>query len=545
MVKMVEIESYENKINSRVLFCNIAYMKYYDGDIINDQPVNGGEYVAKNGDALEKYNFHPENDGYYYGFVETKYTDGYENAKSPKQIHIEKIDSSYKGEDLIDNVTVVFCAKSNREGKTVVVGWYKNATVYKERQNDINRQYNIKAKVEDCFLVPEYNRQFVVPRATKSENGIGFGQANIWFAAGNQEAKQFATKVIDYIDNYSQAIYIDASKLEKHYSIYKTLNKYFGTNYGEYQRAVWPSENGNGQFRVWFPKLDNSINGKVLATSDDCVNTLSNAWEEIIFDDLKELENENNKKYRYDGLTLVFAKEPNNGPYIFRGVYVQDKEKTSLNHIVLKRVATKVKVIGAPATRVELLDEIKVEIPLDVEEQEKQAILMSDNDLFVIAKKMTNKSPKKNAVSNISQFERSPYIAESAKRRAKGICQLCRKPAPFCKNDGSPYLESHHIVWLSEGGEDSVDNTVALCPNCHRKVHIVKSKEDVEILKKRNAESMILKDDTVINREVYHKKYGIGTVLELENNSIKIIFGNEEKLFDYNKCIELKAFEFI
>ena len=41
----------------------------------------------------------------------------------------------------------------------------------------------------------------------------------------------------------------------------------------------------------------------------------------------------------------------------------------------------------------------------------------------------------------------------------------------------------HHIVWLSNGGEDSTDNTVALCPNCHRKMHILDDPADVEKLK--------------------------------------------------------------
>ena len=34
------------------------------------------------------------------------------------------------------------------------------------------------------------------------------------------------------------------------------------------------------------------------------------------------------------------------------------------------------------------------------------------------------------------------------------------------------YLESHHVTWLSRGGYDLIDNVVALCPNCHRKIHI-------------------------------------------------------------------------
>ena len=35
------------------------------------------------------------------------------------------------------------------------------------------------------------------------------------------------------------------------------------------------------------------------------------------------------------------------------------------------------------------------------------------------------------------------------------------------------------------GGTDSLDNAVALCPNCHRKMHICNDAADVEILSKR------------------------------------------------------------
>ena len=59
---------------------------------------------------------------------------------------------------------------------------------------------------------------------------------------------------------------------------------------------------------------------------------------------------------------------------------------------------------------------------------------------------------------------------------------MCGKPAPFNDKSGDPYLESHHIKWLSKGGEDSPYNVVALCPNCHRKMHIVNDSEDVRFL---------------------------------------------------------------
>lgn len=69
-------------------------------------------------------------------------------------------------------------------------------------------------------------------------------------------------------------------------------------------------------------------------------------------------------------------------------------------------------------------------------------------------------------------FERNPYVVAEALARAKGVCEGCRTQAPFTRrSDGSPYLEVHHIVPLAQKGLDTVANTVALCPNCHRERH--------------------------------------------------------------------------
>lgn len=79
-------------------------------------------------------------------------------------------------------------------------------------------------------------------------------------------------------------------------------------------------------------------------------------------------------------------------------------------------------------------------------------------------------------------YVRDKYVSEYAKIRARGICQLCGEPAPFLDKNGRPYLETHHIIWLADGGDNSIENTVALCPNCHRKMHILNLDEDVEKL---------------------------------------------------------------
>ena len=83
------------------------------------------------------------------------------------------------------------------------------------------------------------------------------------------------------------------------------------------------------------------------------------------------------------------------------------------------------------------------------------------------------------------QYERDPYVSQLTKLRANGKCDLCEEPAPFIDKNGNPYLETHHIDWLSKGGKDTLDNTVALCPNCHRKMHALDLEEDRERLLKK------------------------------------------------------------
>lgn len=80
------------------------------------------------------------------------------------------------------------------------------------------------------------------------------------------------------------------------------------------------------------------------------------------------------------------------------------------------------------------------------------------------AKQRGNESPRLRAVE-YNTYDRNPYVSAAAKRRANGKCQLCGKSAPFLDPHGQPYLETHHIIWLSRGGPDTLDNTVALCRN--------------------------------------------------------------------------------
>lgn len=111
-----------------------------------------------------------------------------------------------------------------------------------------------------------------------------------------------------------------------------------------------------------------------------------------------------------------------------------------------------------------------------------EATYISDADLdSKLPKDEGDKKTKKKKITTTG-YERDPYVVEYAKRRANGKCQLCLEKAPFNNIVGKPYLEAHHIIWLSKGGADSTNNTVALCPNCHRKMHILNIKQDVNYL---------------------------------------------------------------
>lgn len=87
------------------------------------------------------------------------------------------------------------------------------------------------------------------------------------------------------------------------------------------------------------------------------------------------------------------------------------------------------------------------------------------------------KKPAKVQVVSMS-FRRNPDVVAEVLLQAKGICQRCMRPAPFVSaSSGEPYLEVHHKTPLALGGEDTVKNAIALCPNCHREAHLGKAQQ--------------------------------------------------------------------
>ena len=86
--------------------------------------------------------------------------------------------------------------------------------------------------------------------------------------------------------------------------------------------------------------------------------------------------------------------------------------------------------------------------------------------------KLAESKPIKVVQVSVSRFVRNPDVVAERLFLAKGKCQRCKKSAPFLRSsDNTPYLEVHHIEPLANGGMDTVENTEALCPNCHAQTH--------------------------------------------------------------------------
>jgi 5-methylcytosine-specific restriction protein A len=66
---------------------------------------------------------------------------------------------------------------------------------------------------------------------------------------------------------------------------------------------------------------------------------------------------------------------------------------------------------------------------------------------------------------------RSEIIKTYVLRRSQGFCEGCGNEAPFVTPRGIPYLEPHHIRRRADAGPDHPLWVIALCPNCHRRVH--------------------------------------------------------------------------
>lgn len=109
-----------------------------------------------------------------------------------------------------------------------------------------------------------------------------------------------------------------------------------------------------------------------------------------------------------------------------------------------------------------------------VQKELTQKVSKSLSGKSEVRKRRLKEASKKPEIMQIVSkgYKRNPDVIAEVLIRAKGICERCNSKAPFInKKDRTPYLEVHHKQTLAENGEDTVENSEALCPNCHREAH--------------------------------------------------------------------------
>src|ERR1700757_4973671 len=108
------------RADAPILFCVVTWMDLYEGSP-GDDAIGGGSFVDQEGFGYEMFNFRSFR-GQFYGFVEPG-----------GHISLERLGAGRSAES-IDGVLVVFVAPSFGTSPYVIIGWYKNATVFRSIQ---------------------------------------------------------------------------------------------------------------------------------------------------------------------------------------------------------------------------------------------------------------------------------------------------------------------------------------------------------------------------------------------------------------------------
>ena len=171
----------------KILFFNTAWMDRYQGNA-DDKMQGGGKHIEKYGWGGEMFNFKPSK-GKMFGYVQVG-----------GKINLNRLGAK-TSDDKIKGVTIIWVAKEPFSGGNYIVGWYENATVYRnvqEPNQNSNRNWNehdlgyfVKANKSDTTLLSRDERTVQVPRGKGA-----MGQRNIWYAENNQE---YVQKVLKYL----------------------------------------------------------------------------------------------------------------------------------------------------------------------------------------------------------------------------------------------------------------------------------------------------------------------------------------------------------
>ncbi len=154
-------------------------MKYYQGRANIDIPISGAKYIKENKNGGEIYNF-KNVDGKVYAYIPFN-----------NQININNLGAKSEDE-FIEGITIVFCARHPSEGLIRVVGWHKNARLYRRLQkNSKGHIYHSVAKHNDVHPVPYTERVLKIPNV--------FGRNSLCYISLHEKKKKDLHRIEEYI----------------------------------------------------------------------------------------------------------------------------------------------------------------------------------------------------------------------------------------------------------------------------------------------------------------------------------------------------------
>jgi hypothetical protein len=189
-------------MEENVVFARVGWMQSYQSTVTGEPgPIGGGKYNLKNL-GWERDNFLIDADGCAHGYFAigsgTQAINLFRVGGMPQTDAIQKL----------SGILVVFVAphpiREDLDGP-VVVGWYRNATLYREEQEsaDGTRAFRVEAAFADVYCIPSAERDISIPRAKPGVPGIG--QSNIYYTRepdGRKREFVWIKRVLDSIAEF-------------------------------------------------------------------------------------------------------------------------------------------------------------------------------------------------------------------------------------------------------------------------------------------------------------------------------------------------------
>ncbi|WP_165177652.1 DUF3883 domain-containing protein [Desulfovibrio sp. ZJ369] len=187
--------------DSPMIFFNIGWMVNYRGQTEADRLRGDFKYIQKNGTGHEQYNFLPTG-GWLFGYAPAKWN---EDTDESTRINIDRIGAN-PADDHLEGTDVIFFSRNPDDGNAYIIGWYRNATLYRKARELPKRKidgarffYFAKTHADDGFCVPQSKRAFIIPSAHQTKGG--YGQSPVWYG---DKIPGFRGKVRKYISGFNK-----------------------------------------------------------------------------------------------------------------------------------------------------------------------------------------------------------------------------------------------------------------------------------------------------------------------------------------------------